>query len=95
MLSEGHCAGHQVALFSHGGDRVLYLGDLVPTPQHLAGVVVSSWDAEPERSLEQKREVLRDAIRQGWLLVFAHGNDTKAGYLEEYRDCATLRPVAI
>ena len=95
IMSEGHCAGHQIALFNHGGERVMYLGDLVPTPQHLAKTMVSSWDAEPERSLDHKRALLKEAAKQGWLLVFAHGNEVKSGYLEERRGCAALRPVTI
>ena len=71
-------------------------GDLVPTPHHLAHTVLSSFDDEPERMVGQKQEVLADAEKQGWLLVFAHGNETRAGYWERGRgDMGYLRPVEI
>lgn len=96
LVTEGHCQGHQIAVFSHGGERIAYLGDLVPTPHHLAHTVLSSFDDGPERMVGQKQEVLADAERQGWLLVFAHGNETRAGYWERGRgDMGYLRPVEI
>jgi glyoxylase-like metal-dependent hydrolase (beta-lactamase superfamily II) len=84
-----------MVMFNHGGERVVFLGDIVPTHHHLNLPVISAFDYSPERTLEQKREVLGDAERQGWLIVFPHGYDTKAGYLERRGDNAYLRPVAL
>jgi hypothetical protein len=55
--------------------------------------VISSFDYEPETTLDQKREILSDAEKQGWLLVFSHGHETRAGYLERRHDVSYLRPV--
>ena len=95
IVTDGHSKGHQIAVFSHGGERIAYLGDLVPTPHHLLPTVLSSFDYEPEKTMEQKRDVLADAERKGWLMVFPHGNETRAGYLQRGRnnDMAYLRPV--
>ena len=43
--------------------------------------------------MDQKREILDDAEKQGWLLVFSHGHETRAGYLERRQDTSYLRPV--
>ena len=93
IVTDGHAEGHQMVMFNHGGERVVYLGDLVPTPHHLNLAVISAFDHSPQGTFEQKREVLADAERQGWLLVFSHGHDTKAGYLERRADTTYLRPV--
>lgn len=93
IVTEGHCPGHQIVVFSHGGERIVYLGDLVPTPHHLGIAVISSYDYEPEIIADQKQSILSDAEKQGWLMVFAHGNETRAGYLERRQDMAYLRPV--
>jgi glyoxylase-like metal-dependent hydrolase (beta-lactamase superfamily II) len=93
ILTDGHAKGHQMVMFAHGGERIVFLGDLVPTPHHLNLGVISAFDYSPEETLEQKREILSDAERQGWLLVFAHGHETKAGYLERRADNTYLRPV--
>jgi glyoxylase-like metal-dependent hydrolase (beta-lactamase superfamily II) len=95
IVTDGHSKGHQMVMFNHGGERVVFLGDIVPTHHHLNLPVISAFDYSPERTLEQKREVLGDAERQGWLIVFPHGYDTKAGYLERRGDNAYLRPVAL
>ncbi len=93
IVTDGHSPGHQIAVFSHGGERIVYLGDLVPTPHHLGLTVISSFDYEPETSLDQKQDILSEAERQGWLLVFPHGHETRAGYLERRQDMSYLRPV--
>jgi glyoxylase-like metal-dependent hydrolase (beta-lactamase superfamily II) len=32
VVTGGHSSGHQIVLFNHGGERIAYLGDLIPTP---------------------------------------------------------------
>ena len=93
IVTEGHSAGHQMVLFNHGGERIAYLGDLVPTPYHLGPSVISAFDSSPEVTLERKREILAEAERQDWLLVFPHGHDVQAGYLERRSEKLCLRPV--
>ena len=93
MVTDGHAQGHQMVMFNHGGERVVFLGDIVPTPHHLNLVAISAFDSSPEKTLEQKRDLLTQAEQQGWLLVFSHGNDTKAGYLERRGEMGYLRPV--
>ena len=50
-------------------------------------------EQEEITALEQKRDLLTQAEHQGWLLVFSHGHETKAGYLERRGDLGYLRPV--
>jgi glyoxylase-like metal-dependent hydrolase (beta-lactamase superfamily II) len=95
IVTDGHARGHQIVMFNHGGERIVFLGDLVPTHHHLNLPVISAFDYSPEGTLEQKREILLDAERQGWLIVFSHGYDTKAGYLERRGDTTYLRPVEL
>ena len=71
------------------------LGDLVPTPHHLQLACISANDRQPEETLEMKRNVLRDAVRDGWLLVFSHGLREKAGYLQDQGGAPRLRPVTL
>ena len=93
VVTDGHARGHQMVMFNHGGERVVFLGDIVPTPHHLNLGVISAFDNSPETTLEQKKDLLNQAERQGWLLVFYHGRDTKAGYLERRGNSTYLRPV--
>lgn len=93
IVTDGHCPGHQIAIFTHGGERIVYLGDLVPTPHHLGLTVISSFDYEPETTLCQKRDILAQGENQGWLLMFSHGHEIRAGYLERRQNVSYLRPV--
>ena len=94
-VTDGHARGHQVVLINHGGERIAYLGDLVPTAYHLDLPAISAFDQFPEETLERKREFLGQAVREGWLLIFAHGHDRQAGYLEKRNGGTYLRPVEL
>jgi len=95
MVTDGHALGHQIVMFNHGGERVVFLGDIVPTPHHLNLVAISAFDSSPEVTLEAKRDLLNQAEKQGWLLVFPHGHEIKAGYLERRGEMGYLRPVEL
>ena len=95
MVTDGHSKGHQMVMFNHGGERVVYLGDIVPTAHHLNLAAISAFDGSPEVTLAQKKDLLSQAERQGWLLVFSHGYDIRAGYLERRGEMGFLRPVDI
>jgi glyoxylase-like metal-dependent hydrolase (beta-lactamase superfamily II) len=95
IVTGGHARGHQMVMFNHGGERIVFLGDIIPTHHHLNLPVISAFDYSPESTLEQKREILAEAERQGWLIVFSHGHDTKAGYLDRRGNTTYLRPVEL
>jgi glyoxylase-like metal-dependent hydrolase (beta-lactamase superfamily II) len=82
-----------MVVINHGGERVAFMGDLVPTHHHLRVGCIPSLDVFPEETLETKRELLDEAERHGWLMVFSHGLDTRAGYLERRMGDLNFRPV--
>lgn len=94
-VTDGHCRGHQVVVAEQLGNRFIYLGDLVPTAYHLGLPTISSQDQFPEDTLEQKRRFLNAAERDGSLLLFSHGMDTRAGYLERRNGKLALTPAAV
>jgi glyoxylase-like metal-dependent hydrolase (beta-lactamase superfamily II) len=93
--ASGPAQGHQIAVITHGGDRVAFLGDLVPTPYHLQLACIAASDRQPEETLQTKREVLGEAVREGWLLIFSHGINERAGYLENRSGKLYLRPISL
>jgi glyoxylase-like metal-dependent hydrolase (beta-lactamase superfamily II) len=93
IVTDGHALGHQMVMFRHGGERIAFLGDLVPTPYHLNPIAFSAFDHSPDHTLERKREVLAQALREGWLVVFSHGHAQRAGYLERRAEMSVLRTV--
>jgi glyoxylase-like metal-dependent hydrolase (beta-lactamase superfamily II) len=93
--TNGPARGHQIVTLNHGGERVAFLGDLVPTAHHLDLPSIPSFDQYPEETLAQKRETLGRAEKEGWLIIFSHGTDRKAGYLENYNGKTYLRPIEL
>ena len=71
----GHTLGHQGCFFDIPGARALYTVDLVPTVAHLPLPYIMGYDLYPMMTLETKRAILRDATREGWLLLFEHDPD--------------------
>ena len=93
MVTNGPTRGHQIVTMNHGGERVAFMGDLVPTAHHLDLASIPAFDQFPEESLQMKRELLDRAEKEGWLLIFSHGTDRKAGYLETYNGKIRLRNI--
>ncbi len=93
IVTGGHSPGHQILFFNHGGERLAFLGDLVPTHHHLNLPVISAFDYSPETTLDQKHEILDFVHRKGMMLVFGHGHSVKAGYMERRGETTYLTPV--
>ena len=91
----GHSRGHQVVKLNYGSEKVVFLGDLIPTSHHLSLPYIAAHDQYPEDTLEIKREMLEQAAKDGWLVIFGHGCDERAGYLERRNGGITLRPVSL
>jgi glyoxylase-like metal-dependent hydrolase (beta-lactamase superfamily II) len=78
----GHTRGHQVVLFESLGKRAVYLGDLIPMVYHLPLPYIMAYDNFPLETLEKKKEIYREALRDNWLLLFEHDPEPKAGYIK-------------
>jgi glyoxylase-like metal-dependent hydrolase (beta-lactamase superfamily II) len=94
-LTGGHCRGHQIVLISNGGAKAAFLGDLVPTAYHLAVPYISALDQYPEETMEKKRELLNMLEREGWLILFSHGYEHRAGYLVRRDGKISLRQAEV
>lgn len=77
-LTPGHTPFHQSVLVRSGGETLCFLGDVVPTAHHLPLPWIMGYDVEPLVTLESKRALLADALREEWLLVFEH--DAHVGF---------------
>ncbi|MBI2951034.1 MBL fold metallo-hydrolase [bacterium] len=90
MATPGHTRDHQSVLVRSGGRTACFLADLAPTPSHLKTHYVMGYDLFPKITMETKERVLRQAIEEGWLLIFEHSPGVRAGYLDEE---LKIRPV--
>lgn len=79
----GHTPHLHLPRIRAGGRTVAYLADLVPTASHVPYPYIMGYDVEPLRTLESKKRILPEALREGWWLVFEHDRDLPLGELVE------------
>jgi len=77
----GHTASMLGVHVESEGRRACYVGDLIPTHNHLAPTWVMGFDLDPLRVIEERKKFLRRAIAERWLVVFPHDYEVPAGYL--------------
>jgi len=95
LVTNGHSRGHQVVKIESAGTTALFSGDLIPTPHHLPLPYIAAFDLFPLESMERKRELLAQAEEERWLLVFGHGHEVKAGYLQREQRRLELKRVEL
>ncbi len=71
-VTPGHVPFHQSLLVESGTERACFLGDVMPTMNHVPLAWIMGYDVEPLRTLESKRALLREAAADDWLLIFEH-----------------------
>jgi glyoxylase-like metal-dependent hydrolase (beta-lactamase superfamily II) len=71
-LTPGHVPWHQSLLIESAGEGLLFLGDVMPTAAHFPLAWIMGYDVEPLRTLESKRQLVKDAAAHQWRLVFEH-----------------------
>lgn len=94
-VTNGPSAGHQIVLVERGSEKIAYVSDLIPTPYHLPLPYIQAMDEHPNETLVQKKDFLEMAVEGGWLVIFGHGHDPKAGYVQQKNGSSQLVPVEV
>jgi len=71
FVSEGHTVGMQLVRLESEGEALVFCGDLVPTMCHLKAQWVSAFDLYPLTTVEEKRQLLAQAVEDQWKLFSA------------------------
>lgn len=82
----GHTPGHQIVKIQDAGDTAYFLGDLIPSENHLNHYAMRQLDADPIQTKKSKTLILRQAYEESALLFFYHSIHAKAGILERDKD---------
>lgn len=72
ILVTGHTASHQCVKVKSRGNVLFHLGDLVPTAAHIKVPYIMSYDLYPLETLENKKKIYEEAIREDWIFAFDH-----------------------
>ncbi len=81
MRVSGHNRYMQLVRIESEGRVALFLSDLVPTSGHLRYPYIAAYDLYPLETLRYKREILKEASEERWLLIFEHDPKVSMGYV--------------
>ena len=77
---------------NRGADRLLYLGDLCPTVYHVNPAVIPASDDNPEATHEERLHWIGIAKSRGHKVVFGHGSQIKAAWVEDSKGGLVIKP---
>ncbi len=78
----GHTASMLGVHVASGGEHGCYISDLVPTHHHLDVTWVMGYDLDPLTCIERRKNFLKRAIAEKWLVMFTHDHQVPFGYLD-------------
>lgn len=91
----GHNADMQCVRITGGGKTAFLFVDLVPTTAHLPFPWIMGYDLYPMTTLENKKKLIPQAAREGWLCLFSHDPNVQAAYLREREGKYIAEPVSM
>lgn len=94
-ITGGHTPSHQMVILESGGQKVCYVGDIMPTSSHIKLPYIMGFDTNPMDTLTAKKKLIAKALEENWLIVFPHSPHLKAGYLRQTDKGITLENIDI
>jgi glyoxylase-like metal-dependent hydrolase (beta-lactamase superfamily II) len=79
----GHSETMQCVRLNRGGETIYSFADLIPTCHHLPFAWVMGYDLYPVETLEAKKKLLPQALKENWLCYFYHDVDSPLCRLSE------------
>ncbi len=68
----GHSPGMQAVRIDSEGKTAFYFADALPTTAHVPIPWIMGYDLYPVELIENKKRLLAQAVREGWLCIFEH-----------------------
>lgn len=81
-IFNGHTVGHIVPVINYYGQKIAYVGDLIPVKANIISSFVSAYDLFPLTTIEEKGKFLEEAYNEKFILFFGH---------DLYTECCTLK----
>jgi glyoxylase-like metal-dependent hydrolase (beta-lactamase superfamily II) len=72
----GHNRSMQCARLERNGETLFGFADLVPTSAHVPFAWIMGYDLYPTETLEAKKKLLPQAMKEGWVCLFYHDPNT-------------------
>ena len=82
-LMRGHNGSMQTVKLTSGGETFYSFADLIPTTAHIPLPWIMGYDLFPLETLENKKKLLPQALKENWLCFFYHDADSPLCRLSE------------
>lgn len=92
---EGHSEGMHCVKIEMGEKTLFYSADLFPLKEHIHIPVIMSYDLYPMKTLQSKKSLIPEAVREEWIMIFTHDLRTPFGLLREGEGKITVSDVKI
>jgi glyoxylase-like metal-dependent hydrolase (beta-lactamase superfamily II) len=79
----GHSETMQTVCLQRDGETLYCFADLIPTTAHLPLAWIMSYDLYPTETLEFKKQILPQAVKENWICLFYHDFATPLCRLSE------------
>jgi glyoxylase-like metal-dependent hydrolase (beta-lactamase superfamily II) len=89
----GHSETMQTVKITSGGETLFGFFDMVPTRHHVAYPWIMSYDLYPTETLEFKKQILPQAVAEGWICHFYHDVEMPLARLADVKGKFTAVPV--
>jgi glyoxylase-like metal-dependent hydrolase (beta-lactamase superfamily II) len=77
----GHTPGLMIPVIKYKDKTLVYTGDLIPTIAHIPLIWNMSYDIESLKTIDEKENLLNEALKFGYVFVIQH---------DEHVECCTL-----
>lgn len=81
-LFNGHTVGQLVSYIYSGEKTYVYVGDVIPTATNIPIAWISAYDTYPIAAMEEKKNLLDEAVNLHQFLIFEH---------DAYTECCTVK----
>ncbi len=78
MISHGHTTGQLIPVIFDGEKTLVYTADLIPTSSHIPIPWIMAYDIMPMTTIQEKKQLLDLAQKEGWIFFFEHDANIKA-----------------
>jgi glyoxylase-like metal-dependent hydrolase (beta-lactamase superfamily II) len=81
-MVNGHTPGQLIPYVKFNGKTLVYMADLIPTVAHIPLIWNMGYDLDQLATIEEKRDILKEAFDKNYILFFEH---------DVFTECCTLK----
>ena len=89
---QGHTPAMQCVLLKHPDRTLFFAADLLPLSSHVRLPWLMAYDLHPLQTLKEKQQLLENASRHNWLIVFQHDPTVSAASVRKKAGKYELQP---